>query len=165
MRFPALTPMRLTGLVAAAVCAAALIPVAALAATGSPAASAQAARASASAASAPTIRVDSVTLVAKGAAISVVFTATCNAGDDRNIGSTTTQAVGNRLAQGTTGTYASGACTGKPQQVTEIAAVNVSGAPFRPGIAMIQASVGDCPATTPNCSGASTERVLSIRAN
>jgi hypothetical protein len=83
----------------------------------------------------------------------------------KTIGSTTTQAVGNRLAQGTTGTYASGACTGKPQQVTEIAAVNVSGAPFRPGIAMIQASVGDCPKTTPNCSGASTERVLSILAD
>jgi hypothetical protein len=159
MHFPALTPRRLTGLVATAVCAAALIPVAALAATASPAALATAARASASATSTPSISVDSVTLVANGAAIRVVFTATCGAGDDGIIGLTTTQAVGDHVAQGTPQTVLK--CTGKPQHVSALAAANVNGAPFRPGIALVMASMSDCPGA--NCTGASSDKVLDIR--
>src|SRR5713101_5056426 len=106
--FPALTPGRLTGLVAVA-CAAALVSVPAFAATASPAAPAPAA------------------LVANGAAIRVVFTATCGAGDDGSVSSTTTQAAGDRVAQGATQT--SFTCTGKPQQVSALAAANVNGAP------------------------------------
>lgn len=159
MHFPALTPRRLIGLVATAVCTAALIPVAALAATASPAAPATAARASASATSIPAISVNSATLVANGAAIRLAFTATCGAGDDGSVSSTTTQAAGDRVAQGATQTGFT--CTGKPQQVSALAAANVNGAPFRPGIAVVQASVGDCPGA--NCTGASTDKVLSIR--
>lgn len=158
MHFPALTRRRLIGLVATAVCTAALIPVAALAATASPAAPA-AARASASATSIPAISVNSATLVANGAAIRLAFTATCGAGDDGSVSSTTTQAAGDRVAQGATQTGFT--CTGKPQQVSALAAANVNGAPFHPGIAVVQASVGDCPGA--NCTGASTDKVLSIR--
>ncbi len=131
--FPALTPGRLTGLVAVA-CTAALVSVPAFAATASPAAPAPAALAAASAASIPAISVNSAALVANGAAIRVVFTATCGAGDDGSVSST--------------------------QQVSALAAANVNGAPFRPGIAVVTASVGDCPSA--NCTGASTDKVLSI---
>jgi hypothetical protein len=154
MHFSGLTPRRLTGLAAMA-----LIAVAALAATAFTAAPATAARAAASAASIPAISVNSATLVANGAAIRVVFTATCGAGDDGSVSSTTTQAVGDRVAQGTTHTGFT--CTGKPQGVSALAAANVNGAPFRPGIAVVMADVGDCPGA--NCTGASTNKVLSIR--
>ena len=146
MHFPVLTPRRLTGLLATVVCTAALIPV-------------TAASASASATSVPGISVNSATLVANGAAVRVVFTATCGAGDAGSVSSTTTQAVGNRVAQGTTQTGFT--CTGRPQQVSALAAANVNGAPFRPGIAVVMASVSDCPGA--NCTGASTDKVLSIR--
>jgi len=148
------------GLVATAACAAALIPVTALGAAASPVAPAIAARASASATGIPAIRVNSATLVANGAAIRVVFTATCGAGDDGSVGSTTTQAVGGRIAQGATGALQF-TCTGKPQQMSALAAANVNGAPFRQGIAVVMASVSDCPGA--NCTGASTDKVLSIR--
>lgn len=159
MHFPALTPRRLTGLLATIVCTAALIPAAALAATASPAAPATAVRAAASATTIPAISVNSATLVANGAAIRVAFTATCGAGDDGNVSSTTTQAAGARVAQGTTQTGFT--CTGKPQQISALAAANVNGAPFHPGIAVVIANVGDCPGA--NCTGASTDKVLSIR--
>ncbi len=159
MHLPALTPKRLIGLVATTICAAALIPVAALAAAASPAAPAAAARASAGATGIPAISVNSATLVANGAAIQVVFTATCGAQDTGSVSSTTTQAVGDRIAQGTTQTGFT--CTGKPQRISALAAANVDGAPFRPGIAVVAASVQDCPAA--NCTGASTDKVLCIR--
>jgi len=133
--------------------------VPAFAATASPAAPAPAALAAASAASIPAISVTSAALVANGAAIRVVFTAACGAGDDGSVSSTITQAAGDRVAQGTTQTRFT--CTGKPQQVAALAAANVNGAPFRPGIAVVMASVGDCPSA--NCTGASTDKVLSIR--
>jgi hypothetical protein len=156
--FPALTPGRLAGLAAVA-CAAALVSVPASAATASPAAPAAAALAAASATSIPAISVNSAALVANGAAIRVVFTATCGAGDDGSVSSMITQAAGDRVAQGTTQTRLT--CTGRPQQVSALAAANVNGAPFRPGIAVVTASVGDCPSA--NCTGASMDKVLSIR--
>ncbi len=160
MHFPVLTPRRLIGLVATAVCAAALIPVAALAAAASPAAPAAGARASASATGIPGISVNSATLVANGAAVRVVFTATCGARDGGSVSSTTTQAVGGRVAQGATEALGF-TCTGKPQQVSALAAANVNGVPFSPGIAVVMASVSDCLGA--NCTGASTDKVLSIR--
>lgn len=157
MHFPALTRRRLIGLLATVICATALIPVTVLTATASPAAPATTAHASATATS-PTIIVNSATLVANGAAVRLAFTATCGAGDDGSVNSTTTQAVGDRVAQGTTQTGFT--CTGKPQHVSALAAANVNGAPFRPGIAVVMANVGDCPGA--NCTGASTDKVLRI---
>ena len=90
----------------------------------------------------------------------MVFTATCGAGDGGSVSSTTTQAVGDRIAQGTTEALGF-TCTGQPQQVSALAAANVNGAPFRPGIAVVMASVSDCPGA--NCTEASTDKVLSIR--
>ena len=160
MHFPALTPRRLTGLLATVVCTAALHTrgrVRRHSLAGRHAATAV--RAAASATTIPAISVNSATLVANGAAIRVAFTATCGAGDDGNVSSTTTQAAGARVAQGTTQTGFT--CTGKPQQISALAAANVNGAPFHPGIAVVMANVGDCPGA--NCTGASTDKVLSIR--
>jgi hypothetical protein len=157
MQFHTLSPKRLTA-VAAIACAAALIPAAALAATASPGTPAAAARASATATSDPSISVNAATLVANGAAVQVVVTATCGAGDDGSVASTITQAVGNRVAQGQSSV--SFTCTGKPQRESGLAAANVNGAPFRLGTALVQASVTDCPGA--NCTGASANKVLSI---
>ena len=156
MQLHTLSPKRLTA-VAVIACAAALIPAAALAATASPATPATAARASASATS-DSINVDAATLVANGAAVQVVLTVTCGAGDDGSVNSTTTQAVGLRVAQGESSLYFT--CTGKPQRESGLAAANVNGAPFRLGTAVVQASLTDCPGA--NCTGASTDKVLSI---
>jgi hypothetical protein len=144
--------------VAAIASAAALIPAAALAAPASPAAGATAARASAT--SIDKISVDSATLVANGAAVQVVVTVTCGAGDDGNANSTITQAVGLRVAQAASSPGFT--CTGKPQQESSLVAANVNGAPFQLGIALVQATVVDCPGA--NCTSASANKVLSIRA-
>ena len=157
MQLHRLSPKRLT-VVAVIACAAALIPAAALAATASPAAPATAARASASVTSDPSISVNAATLVANGAAVQVVVTITCGAGDDGSVNTTTTQAVGQRVAQGESSLGFT--CTGKPQRESGLAAANVNGAPFRLGIAVVQAGVTDCPGA--NCTGASTNKVLSI---
>jgi hypothetical protein len=156
MQLHTLSPKRLTA-VAVIACAAALIPAAALAATASPATPATAARASASATS-DSINVDAATLVANGAAVQVVVTVTCGAGDGGSVNSTTTQAVGLRVAQGESSLGFT--CTGKPQRESGLAAANVNGAPFRLGTAVVQASLTDCPGA--NCTGASTDKVLSI---
>jgi hypothetical protein len=79
-------------------------------------------------------------------------------GDDGSVGATTTQAVGEQIAQGSPG--AGFTCTGKPQHMSAVGAANVNGAPFRPGIAIIQASLKDCPGV--NCTGASANKVLII---
>jgi hypothetical protein len=156
MQLTTLSPKRLTA-VAVIACAAALIPAAALAATASPATPATAARASASATS-DSINVDAATLVANGAAVQVVVTVTCGAGDGGSVNSTTTQAVGLRVAQGESSLGFT--CTGKPQRESGLAAANVNGAPFRLGTAVVQASLTDCPGA--NCTGASSDKVLSI---
>ena len=144
--------------VAGIACSAALVPAAALASPASPAAAGTAARASA--ASIDAISINSATLVANGAALQVVVTVTCGAGDDGGVNPTTTQAVGLRVAQAG---FSSGfTCTGKPQRESGLAAANVNGAPFHLGIAVVQATVTDCPGA--NCTSASTNKVLSIRA-
>jgi hypothetical protein len=157
MQLSSLSPKRLTA-VAVIACAAALIPAAALAATASPATPATAARASASAKIDPSISVNTATLVANGAAVQVVVTVTCGAGDDGSVASTITQAVGLRVAQGESSLYFT--CTGKPQRESGLSAANVNGAPFRLGTAVVQASLTDCPGA--NCTGASTDKALSI---
>jgi hypothetical protein len=157
MQLHTLSPKRAI-VVALIACGAALIPAVALAAPSSPAAAATAARASASVTSIPSISVNSVTLVANGAAIQVTVTVTCGAGDDGTVNATTTQAVGLRIAQG--GSSNGFTCTGKPQRESGLAAANVSGAPFRLGVALLQAGVADCPGA--NCTSASVNKVLSI---
>lgn len=159
MHFLALTPRRLAVLAASVACAAALMPMAATAATASPEASVSGARTSASAAGVPAIRVNSATLVANGAAVRVAFTATCGAGDSGLFDSTVTQAAGDRVAQGVQSNAFN--CTGKPQQLSYLFAANASGAPFHAGVALVQASVRDCPGA--NCTSVSTDKVLNIR--
>jgi hypothetical protein len=151
-------------LAAAAViaCGAALIPLTALAATAAPAAPAAAARASASAASGLSVRADSVTLVAGGAAAEVVFTVTCPAGPGGVAGATITQAAGQAVAQGTTQPLGF-TCTGRPQQESALATATVSGAPFHSGVALVTANVAVCGASCTPAPPLSVNKVLSIR--
>jgi hypothetical protein len=161
MQLPALTPRRLTG-VAALACAAALIPMAALAATASRAAPGTAARASATATSSLSISVKSATLVANGAAIRVVFTATCPVQSlPGTVGSTTTQAARNAVAQGTTQPLAF-TCTGKPQQESALATATLNGAPFHPGVALVTVNIAVCDASCTPAPPLSVNKVLSI---
>jgi hypothetical protein len=147
-------------LAAVIACSAALIPTVALASSAAPAAASTAARTSTSVTSIDAISVNSATLVANGAAIQVVVTVTCGAGDGGNVNATTTQAVGLRVAQGTASPGFT--CTGKPQQESGLAAADVNGAPFQLGVAVVQATVVDCPGA--NCTSASANKVLRIRA-
>jgi hypothetical protein len=112
----------------------------------------------ASAETIPAISIDSATIVANGAAVQLTFTATCGAGDAGSVTATITQTIGVHVAQGTAATGFT--CTGTPQQISALATANVNGAPFRPGNALIQASVGDCPGA--NCTGASVDEVLRL---
>ena len=156
MQLHRLSPKRLT-VVAVIACAAALIPAAALAATASPATPATAARASASVTSDPSISVNAATLVANGAAVQVVVTVTCGAG--MTAASTRPphrQSASASLRASRPSLHVHGQATAE----SGLAAANVNGAPFRLGIAVVQASVTDCPGA--NCTGASTNKVLSI---
>jgi hypothetical protein len=161
MQSHTLSPKRLTA-VAVIACGAALIPVTALAATASPAAPATAARASASATNSLSIRTDSVTLVANGAAIRVVFTITCPAGPGGTAGATITQAAGEGIASGTTQPLGF-TCTGEPQQESALATATVSGAPFHAGIAVVTDDVAVCGVSCTPAPPLSTNTVLSIR--
>ncbi len=114
----------------------------------------------ASAASVPAITVNSATLVANGAGVQLGLTATCGAGDIGGINATITQAVGNHIAQGSI-TPISFTCTGAPQPISAVAAANVNGAPFRTGVALVMASLSDCPGA--NCTNVSTDKVVRIQ--
>jgi hypothetical protein len=161
MQSHTLSPKRLTA-VAVLACGAALIPVTALAATASPAAHATAARASASATSNLSIRADSATLVANGAAIRVVFTITCPAGPGGTAGASITQAAGEGVAQGTTQPLGF-TCTGEPQQESALATATVGGAPFHAGVALVTANVAVCEVSCTPAPPLSTNKVMSIR--
>jgi hypothetical protein len=86
-----------------------------------------------------TVNIESATLVAKGAAAQVVFTGTCDAGEIGVFGATVTQAVGNKVAQGTG--FVVLTCTGEPQEATVLVTANVNGARFHVGDALVSASI------------------------
>jgi hypothetical protein len=111
---------------------------------------------SVAAATVPSVDVVSATLVAKGAGVQVVLTGSCDAGAGAGVFSATvTQAVGNRVAQGTG--YVVLTCTGEPQEATVLVTANVSGARFHVRDALVSASiVFGC------CSSVSTAEVVRI---
>jgi hypothetical protein len=113
----------------------------------------------ASAATVPAIHVNSATLIANGAAVRLELTATCGQGDDGLLDSTITQAVGDRIAQGTKPMVLT--CTGEPQLVSALAVANVNGASFRVGVALATAHLSDCPGA--NCTQAETDEVVRIQ--
>ena len=83
----------------------------------------------------PTVDITSATLIARGAALEVTYTVTCEAGLQGFVSASITQRVGPRIAQGSGGT--SFTCTGSPQTVTVLAtAFGGGGAPFRQGTAV-----------------------------
>jgi hypothetical protein len=91
----------------------------------------------ASAQTTPAIDVTSATLVAKGAAIDVDLTVTCEAGTQGFVGVNATQRSGNIVMSGSGSTLF--VCTGEPQPVTVRVLAQSGGAPFRVGEAVVEA--------------------------
>ena len=89
-----------------------------------------------------TIEITSAALVARGAAVEITYTLTCEAGASAFYWATVTQRVGSRVAQGTAGTF-SERCTGSAQTLTSLVTA-YSAAAFRKGTALVQTYVDVC---------------------
>lgn len=106
----------------------------------------------------PTIDITSATLVAKGAAVDVSVTVTCEAGASGSVGTTITQRSGNTVMQGSGST--SFVCTGEPQTVTVRTVAEVGGPPFKSGEAVAHAFANACGEF--GCEFASTDETIRI---
>jgi hypothetical protein len=117
----------------------------------------------ASAQTAATIEITSVSLVARGAAIDVALTVTCEEGFVGFVGAEATQRSGNRIAQGFGNEDF--VCTGQPQTLIVRAVSFVGSAPFKSGIALVTASLQACDADFSVCQFATIQdEVFRIRA-
>jgi hypothetical protein len=96
----------------------------------------------ASAQTAPSVEVSSATVVARGAALDLTATVTCGAGYIGYLSINVTERSGSGIAQGYGST--SFVCTGEPQTVTVSLIAQGSGAPFRVGTAVLNASISAC---------------------
>lgn len=83
----------------------------------------------------PTVDVTSGTLVARGAAVDLAVTASCEPGFTGYLSLIVTQRSGNDIAKGSGGT--SVPCTGEPQTVTVRVIAEAGVAPFRVGDAVV----------------------------
>jgi hypothetical protein len=84
----------------------------------------------------------SATVQARGVALEITYTVTCEAGGYAYANTSVNQRSGSELAAGYG--YAQVACTGEPQTLTMTAVA--SGAPFRPGDALFTTSATICDA-------------------
>ena len=87
-----------------------------------------------------TVELESATLQARGAAIEVTYTVTCDAGGYVSFSTNVNQRSGNELAAGYGYGYVN--CTGEPQAVPMT--IIASGAPFRTGAALFTTSISHC---------------------
>jgi hypothetical protein len=87
-----------------------------------------------------TVELESATLQARGAAIEVTYTVTCDAGNYVSFNTSVNQRSGNDLAAGYGYGYVD--CTGEPQSVPMT--IVAGGAPFRPGAALFTTSIYNC---------------------
>jgi hypothetical protein len=92
------------------------------------------------AAAVATVEIDSATLQARGAAVELTYTVTCDPGGYFYFSSSVNQRSGNDLATGYG--YGQATCTGAPEPVT--VTVLATGAPFRPGAALVTTSTSYC---------------------
>jgi len=95
----------------------------------------------------PAVEIVSATLIARGAAIDVALSVSCEAGVDPTSANAAvsvfiTQAVGRRVASGQNGTQFS--CTGQPQTPTIRVVAQGSGAAFKKGEAVMLAGLQVC---------------------
>ncbi|MEH0928294.1 hypothetical protein [Micromonospora sp. CPCC 205558] len=112
------------------------------------------------AAAAPTLKVKSVTLVAKGAGVRLDVVVTCDEGSSGELRGTITQAAGNRIANGSVPQYRVWTCTGQSQQLSTLIPADVAGAPFHTGEALLLMVAYACPGA--NCEEARAEQVVRI---
>ena len=96
----------------------------------------------ASAQTASSVDVTSVTLVARGAAVEVTATVTCEAGSTAYLSFVVTQRSGSGIAQGYG--YKQIVCTGEPQAVTVLVAAQAGGERFRKGTAVVTTYLAVC---------------------
>jgi hypothetical protein len=94
----------------------------------------------------PTVKVTSATVVARGAALEVTATVTCEEGYSGFLSFQVTQRSGGGIAQGWGDTPI--VCTGEPQTVTVLVVAQGGGAPFRTGTALVNIYGAVC--TTPD---------------
>ena len=110
---------------------------------------------SASATTAPSVTIVSATLIAKGAAVQVVVTGSCDAGESGVFNAAITQARGNHVAQGSG--FVVLTCTGDLQEATIVVTPDINGTTFHVGDALVSASIiFGC------CSSVSTSEVARI---
>jgi hypothetical protein len=112
----------------------------------------------ASAQTTPTVDVTSATLVARGAAVDVRATVTCEAGSSAFLGVNVRQRSGNRIAQG--GGSKSFTCTGLPQTIT-VRVGNFTDVPFRVGEALVETFLQACNGF--ECQSVETSETVRIR--
>jgi hypothetical protein len=91
-----------------------------------------------------TVDVTSATLIAKGAAVDVDLTVTCEPGLTGGAFVQVTQRSANTVMQGSGIASPRFACTGQPQIVTVRVIADAGGAPFKVGDAVVQTTVGAC---------------------
>ncbi|MFJ8685843.1 hypothetical protein [Micromonospora wenchangensis] len=108
----------------------------------------------------PTLKISSVTLVAKGAGVRLDYVVSCDEGSSGELHATITQAVGNRIAYGSVPQYKLWTCTGQTQPLSALIPADVAGVPFRTGEALLFAWIASCPGA--NCEYAETEQVVRI---
>ncbi|MBG6099774.1 hypothetical protein ACLQ3D_21145 [Micromonospora vinacea] len=112
------------------------------------------------AAAAPTLKIKSVTLVAKGAGVRLDFVVTCDEGSYADLRGTITQAAGNRIANGSVPEWRLWDCTGQSQPLSVLIPADVAGAPFHTGEALLLMVVYACPGA--NCEEVRAEQVVRI---
>ena len=114
---------------------------------------------SASAQTAASVDVTSATQVAKGAAVDVELTVTCEAGSDGFVRTAIAQRFGSRMAQGNVSVFFP--CTGEPQTLTLRVTTSSGSAPFKQGTALIDAYLQAC--NPIECQFADTSETFRIR--
>ncbi|MGA4731188.1 hypothetical protein ACWEOS_02840 [Micromonospora taraxaci] len=113
------------------------------------------------AAATPTLEINSVTLVAKGAGVRLDYQVTCDEGSYGSLLSATiTQAVGNRIAYASEPHPGGWTCTGQPQPLWALFPADVAGVPFRTGEALLLVWLSACPGA--NCEYGRAEQVVRI---
>jgi hypothetical protein len=108
-----------------------------------------------------TLDVDAAVLQARGAAVEVTYTVTCDAGGSFYLNNSVNQRSGNDLALGYG--YVQGTCTGAPQAATTT--IIASGAPFRPGAAFFTTSMGTCDPSGYYCDYTTEQETFRITQN
>lgn len=110
----------------------------------------------------PSITVDSATLVAKGAAVDVGMTATCESGGTRLVYVGVTQRVGKRVAQGYGANRFALPCGSSPEPITVRVTATAGGLAFTNDAALVNATATICDSSG-FCQDIETSQAIKIK--